>query len=118
MGGIMARDLFGARALPNGKTIAGFMLGWLCSFGSLVAVYAITKESRREMAMIGFHGNWRAASPGSPPPRFLRHRTWVHGPPLQGRATGWRWRSLVAPLAPLPNWPYQARRRRFTPSFP
>jgi hypothetical protein len=25
---------------------------------------------------------------------------------------------LVAPLAPLPNWPYQARRRRFTPSFP
>lgn len=27
-----------------------------CSFGSLVAVYALTKEARREMALLGFHG--------------------------------------------------------------
>eukprot|EP01050_Picozoa_sp_SAG11_P029070 SAG11_NODE_8031_length_1067_cov_1.092975_2_plen_179_part_01 len=56
MGGILGKQLFGLKPLPNGKTVAGFLVGWLCSFGSLVAVYALTKEARREMALLGFHG--------------------------------------------------------------
>lgn len=56
LGGIIAQQVFGAVPLKNGKTVAGFVVGWMCSFGSLVAVYALTKEARREMALLGFHG--------------------------------------------------------------
>ena len=36
--------------------VVGFLVGWMCAFGSLVAVYALTKEARRELALLGFHG--------------------------------------------------------------
>ena len=53
----MAGILSGNRGrLPNGKSLVGFAVGWLSSFGALIAVYALTKESRREMAILGFHG--------------------------------------------------------------
>ena len=39
----------------------GFCLSWqlkahVCMLSSLVAVWTVTKESRREMAILGFHG--------------------------------------------------------------
>ena len=94
----MAGILSGNKArLPNGKSLVGFAVGWLSSFGALIAVYAracrlvltcgraclqpkqyqwrwqqregqwcsrllrlalalaVTKEARREMAILGFH---------------------------------------------------------------
>jgi hypothetical protein len=39
MAGIVAGEV---GRLPNGKSVVGFAIGWMSSFGALIAVYAGT----------------------------------------------------------------------------